>query len=56
MGKLIFICPMMECSNVLVGKNKVLNIFAIAAFVSYYAFLFKLGLLLEISLNYHPGG
>ena len=56
MGKLIFICPMMECSKVLVGKNKVLNIFAIAAFVSYYAFLFKLGLLLEISLNYHPGG
>lgn len=56
MGKLIFICPMMECSNVLVGKNKALNIFAIAAFVFYYAFLFKLGLLLEISLNYHPGG
>ena len=42
---------MMECSNVLVGKNKALNIFAIVAFVFYYSLVFKLGLLLEISLN-----
>lgn len=43
---------MMECSNVLVGKNKALNIFAIVAFVFYYSLVFKLGLLLEISLNW----
>lgn len=42
---------MMECSNVPVGKNKALNIFAIVAFVFYYSLVFKLGLLLEISLN-----
>lgn len=43
---------MMECSNVPVGKNKALNIFAIVAFVFYYSLVFKLGLLLEISLNW----